>query len=160
MEPTTDRRKLITAIVILLVIAGILAGVVVSAKQEDVASTSPTTSSNSATVDQPTTTTDTSSAAYKDGTYSATGGYNSPGGAEEITISVTLTDGVITETSALSGADNPEAKEHQSDFIAAYKQYVVGKSIDDVSLSRVAGASLTTRGFNNAIEQIQDQAAA
>ena len=37
---------------------------------------------------------------------------------------------------------------------------VVGKSIDEISVSRVAGSSLTSGGFNHAIETIKAEAAA
>jgi hypothetical protein len=37
---------------------------------------------------------------------------------------------------------------------------VVGKSVDEVSLSRVAGSSLTSLGFNNALTQIKEDAKA
>ncbi|WP_447589312.1 hypothetical protein [Microbacterium lacticum] len=37
---------------------------------------------------------------------------------------------------------------------------VVGKDIDDVSVSRVAGSSLTSGGFNDALETIKADARA
>ena len=71
---------------------------------------------------------------------------------------MTLKDGAVTETSATSGAIDDEGKEYQSDFIAGYKQQVVGKKVDTISLSRVSGSSLTSQGFNNALKQIETQA--
>jgi hypothetical protein len=69
-----------------------------------------------------------------------------------------LQNGVITGTSATGGANDPEASQYQSQFISGYKSLVVGKSIDSVSLSRVSGSSLTSQGFNNALQQIKNQA--
>jgi hypothetical protein len=37
---------------------------------------------------------------------------------------------------------------------------VVGKSLDDIKVSKVAGSSLTSGGFNKAIEQIKTDATA
>lgn len=101
--------------------------------------------------------TDTSS--YKDGTYKATGSYLSPGGRESIELTVTIKDGVITGTSVKNNATDREAKDHQELFSGHYKELIVGKKISDVeSLSRVAGSSLTSNGFNNALDQIKDDA--
>jgi hypothetical protein len=45
-------------------------------------------------------------------------------------------------------------------FIGGIADEVVGKDIDEISVSRVAGSSLTSGGFNDAIEQIKAEAAA
>jgi len=107
-----------------------------------------------------TSTVSTSATSFKDGTYSATGSYNSPGGTETIDVTVILTKNVITSVSATPHATVQEAAEYQQDFIAGYKPLVVGKKINDVSLTRVSGSSLTPLGFNDAIEQIESKAAA
>ena len=73
---------------------------------------------------------------------------------------MTLKNGVITDTSATKGATDPEAEEYQNRFIKNYKNLVVGKSISNLSLSRVSGSSLTSIGFNDAIDQIKSQAKA
>jgi uncharacterized protein YpmS len=65
-----------------------------------------------------------------------------------------------TTASSSSGANDPEAREYQSMFISGYKQQVVGKRISDISLSRVSGSSLTSQGFNSAIQKIESQAKA
>ena len=65
---------------------------------------------------------------------------------------------VISTTSAKPGASNRESAAYEADFIDAYPVYVIGKNISTLNLSRVAGASLTSRGFNNAISKIRVQA--
>lgn len=97
---------------------------------------------------------------YKDGSYSATGSYSTPNGQESIDLTVTIKDGVITSTSLVQNARSGEAKEYQAEFASGYKDLVVGKNVNDVSLSRVAGSSLTSNGFNRALNQIKDDAAA
>lgn len=98
---------------------------------------------------------------YENGTYSATGGYLSPGGRESIELSVTVKDGVISDTSIKNNATTPDSKVHQELFSGHYKELIVGKKLGEVeSLSRVAGSSLTSNGFNNALNQIKDDARA
>lgn len=111
-------------------------------------------STNSATG----TTTTTTSSAYADGTYSATATYISPGGKDSLPVTLTLVDGVITEASVENGGSNPASQQWQTAFASNFKALVVGKNIDDVNLSKVAGASLTTKGFNDALAQIKAQA--
>lgn len=96
---------------------------------------------------------------YKDGTYDAIGNYISPGGDEQIDVSLTLKDGVINDINVTSLATRPTSKEKQGQFISGYKSMVVGKNIDDVSLTVVSGSSLTSTGFNDALNKIKAQAA-
>ena len=149
-----SKRKLLTTLAVLIVIVAIVAAAI-ALKPDDSKSDTSTPNSSTGTTDA---SSSDSNASYKDGTYTQTGGYNSPGGAEQIAITVTLQNGVITDTSAVSKANDSEAKQFQSKFIGAYKDLVVGKNIDDVQLSRVSGSSLTSEGFNNAIEQIKADA--
>lgn len=103
--------------------------------------------------------TDTST--YEDGTYNATGSYISPGGKESIELSVTVKDGAIVETSMKNRATDGEAEEYQQLFADHYKSLIVGKKLSEVaSLSRVAGSSLTSSGFNDALDQIKNDARA
>lgn len=111
-----------------------------------------------AVTDPSTSTESTDTSTYKDGTYSATGSYISPGGRESIGLTVTIKDGVITDTSIVNKATETEAEQHQKLFSNNYKILIVGKKIGDVSLSRVAGSSLTSNGFNNALNHIKDDA--
>ena len=96
---------------------------------------------------------------YKDGTYSATGSYMSPGGEDQLGVSVTLKDDIITSASVTNMANDGRSQRYQDMFISGYKQYVIGKNIADVSLSKVSGSSITPGGFNDALAQIKSQAA-
>lgn len=102
-------------------------------------------------------TTETASA-YKDGTYSADGNYVSPGGQEELGVTLTITNGIVTDSQVEVKATRPMSKERQTDFATHYKAEVVGKNIDELSLSRVSGSSLSPKGFNDAVEKIKSQA--
>jgi uncharacterized protein with FMN-binding domain len=159
MEPaqTNTKKKIIAGLVVLMAIALLAIGGKVLTSKDDVpqdtaqvsSDTAATTSSDSSS---------TSSSVYKNGTYTATGNYTSPGGNESISLSVTLQGDIITDSSVQEGATDPEAREYQEDFISGYKAFVTGKNISSVRLSRVSGSSLTSGGFNRALDEIKQQA--
>ncbi|MFZ1249977.1 MAG: hypothetical protein WAR37_00795 [Candidatus Microsaccharimonas sp.] len=95
---------------------------------------------------------------YKNGSYSAVGTYPTQGGRESIDVTITISNEIIQDTSIVQNAITPQAKEYQGRFASAYKESVIGKRIDEVSLSRVAGSSLTSIGFNKALTQIKSDA--
>lgn len=95
---------------------------------------------------------------YKDGTYSAQGDYNSPGGPDSIGVTLTLKNDLITSVSATPNPGDRMSARYQDMFIASYKQYVVGKDISTLSLSKISGSSLTPIGFNDALAKIKSQA--
>ncbi|MGB4758809.1 MAG: hypothetical protein WBP26_02015 [Candidatus Saccharimonadales bacterium] len=164
----------VTSGIVALVVTALLVGGVVYAKNanktEDAAvnpaeTTSQTTSTESnqeATITDPsaTATEETASSTYQDGTYSASGTYSTPGGQESVIVSVTLKDNVVTATSATGSGKDRDSRQYQSRFINGYKTLVVGKKISDIQLSQVSGSSLTSSGFNKALDQIEQQAAA
>jgi len=92
---------------------------------------------------------------YKNGSYNVTATYNSPAGAETFGLQIELANNIITSAVMTPMATNPISKQLQDGFEKAYKTLVVGKSIDDVKLDKVSGASLTTKGFNDGIEKIK-----
>ena len=97
---------------------------------------------------------------YKNGMFSAAGEYQAPSGKEEINVSLTLRNGVITDATYAGTAMQGRSKMMQEAFGAGYKQLVVGKSIDSLSLDVVNGSSLTPMGFMDAVKKIRMEAAA
>jgi len=173
MEQQSRKKELIAALVVLLVVAGVVTAVVLKNKKSDTsaskdnsAATTLAESTGSGTNDTQTPATDTpatesastNTSGFKDGTYTATGNYSTPEDTESITVKVTLKDGNITDTSATASMKTEEAKEYAGQFIANYKPLVVGKNISSIKLSRVSGSSLTSQGFNRAIDEIETQA--
>lgn len=96
---------------------------------------------------------------YADGTYSATGDYQSPGGQEEIEVDLTLEGGSVAAVTVTPQATGGQAAQYQEQFASGIADEVVGKSIDELDVSRVAGSSLTSGGFNAAVDQIKSDAA-
>ena len=101
-----------------------------------------------------------SASVYRNGTYSATGSYMSPGGYDQLGVSVTLQNDIITAATVTNMAGDGRSSRYQNAFISGYKPYVIGQNIASVNLSRVSGASLTPQGFNDALSQIMSQAKA
>jgi len=97
---------------------------------------------------------------YTDGTYTAEGTYSTPETVETISVTVSLEGGVVTSVDVEGDPQKAESKQYQGQFIGGISDEVVGKSIDDISVSRVAGSSLTSGGFNEAIDAIKAEAAA
>jgi uncharacterized protein with FMN-binding domain len=122
--------------------------------------TSAVSASTSTPVTTTVTTTTTSTQEYKDGTYSATGSYLSPGGDEKIGVTLTLKDDLITNASVTPEPVSPEGKRYQTIFQSNFQPLVVGKNISDVKLTKVSGSSLTSQGFNEALATIETQAKA
>lgn len=95
---------------------------------------------------------------YSDGTYTEDGSYLSPAGEQKVTVKVTLADDKITAITVTPHATDPTAKGYQAMFVQGIASIVVGKEIDQLSVSRVAGSSLTSGGFNKAIDAIKADA--
>lgn len=96
---------------------------------------------------------------YKDGSYEVVGMYTSPGGEEELGVELTLVNNIITDSEVTVKATRPISVKMQNDFAQHYKTLVVGKSIDEVALTKVSGSSLTPKGFNDALEKVKVEAA-
>lgn len=94
-------------------------------------------------------------AGYADGSYEAEGSYSNPGGESTVKVGLTITDGTISEVTVTPEATNGTSKQYQEQFAGGIAAEVVGKSLDDLDVSKVAGSSLTSTGFNDAIDQIK-----
>ena len=101
----------------------------------------------------------TGSGSYADGTYTADGSYATPESVETINVTVTLENDVITDVTVTGDPQKRESEQYQGQFIGGIADVVVGEDIDDIQVSRVAGSSLTSGGFNKAIQTIKSDAA-
>ncbi len=95
---------------------------------------------------------------YEDGTYTAEGSYQTPETVETVSVTLTLEDSVITEVEMSGDPQAPETERFQGQFIDGIADEVVGKHLDELDVDRVAGSSLTSGGFNQAIDAIKEQA--
>ena len=97
---------------------------------------------------------------YADGTYTAEGAYNTPETVEKVEVTLTLADGAVTDVTVSGDPQAPESKRFQGQFIDGISDVVVGKKLEELQVDRVAGSSLTSGGFNQAVDAIKEEAAA
>lgn len=172
-RPSNTKQKALAGTVVVASIVLITGGVhayehrKVSQSDTTVQVSSASTPSHAPAIPTPTPT-DTSSSSmptatssgYKDGTYTASSDYFVPDGDESIKVTLTVKGGVVTDSQIANSESDPESASYQEDFASSYKGYVVGKKLNTIQLSYVAGASDTTQGFNNALTKIESQAQA
>ena len=76
-----------------------------------------------------------------------------------IALTLTVSDNIITDAHiAYDGLNEGYSTPGQERFDAEYKEEVIGKNIREVSLSRVGGASLTSKSFNEAVDKMLEKA--
>lgn len=97
---------------------------------------------------------------YADGDYTQTGSYQSPAGEEEVGVTLTLEADVVTAVTVEPMPDNPTTEQYQGRFAGGISDAIVGQKLDDLAVDKVAGSSLTSGGFNEAVEQIKSEAQA
>jgi uncharacterized protein with FMN-binding domain len=146
MRPSV--RKSVYAGVAGLSLAGAVAGCAPSAGSSTAATTPSTGASTTAA----------GGTEYKDGTYSADGTYVSPNGTETVGVQLTLAAGTVTDVQITQHPSNPNTRKFQGEFAGGIAAQVVGRNIDELNVSKVAGSSLTSGGFNKALEQIKSEA--
>lgn len=161
MRPSV--RKSVFAGIAGLSLAGTVAGCAPSATQDTPATTgnsSPATSAAPSTTSPSGTSSSlaSSGSVYQDGTYSADGTYVSPNGTETVGVELTLASGNVTAVNITQHPSNPNTRKFQGEFAGGIAAQIVGKSIDELSVSKVAGSSLTSGGFNQALEKIKAEA--
>jgi uncharacterized protein with FMN-binding domain len=138
---------------------GTVAGCAPSAQAP--AAQSSAASTGSATSSAPIASTGASTSAasgYKDGTYSADGNYVSPNGTETVGVELTLAGGTVSDVNITQHPSNPNTRKFQGEFAGGIKAQIVGKKLDELNVSKVAGSSLTSGGFNEAVEKIKSEA--
>ena len=151
-----DKNKAAVAILGGLALVGALAGC------SSPAPTAPDSGTDSGSDSSTDSGTDSSAATgtYTDGTYTESATYQAPSGTETVDVTLTLADNVITAVEVAGHATDPQAKEHQGEFADGIAGVVVGKNIDDIQVDKVGGSSLTSGGFNTAVDAIKADAAA
>ena len=149
---TLDKNKTAVALLGGLALVGALAGC--STTPADTPTEEATTPADSTE-----TAPDAGASTYTDGTYTESGSYQTPNGTESVEVTLTLADDVITAVEVTGSGGSRDTQEYQGQFIDGIDAVVVGKNIDDISVSKVAGSSLTSGGFNQAVEAIRADAA-
>lgn len=93
---------------------------------------------------------------YRDGSYTASQTYKVPGNqSNTLTAIIEIEKDTIVNVSTSSSHDS-SSEEYNLDFEAGIEKEIVGKKIDNLLLSVVGGASLTSEAFNLVIGKIKD----
>ncbi|MGJ9412625.1 FMN-binding protein [Aeromicrobium sp. CF4.19] len=96
---------------------------------------------------------------YEDGTYEASGSYSNPSGTSEVSVELTLEGNAVTDITVTPEASGTSGQ-FQGQFAGGIADEVVGKDLDELDVSKVAGSSLTSGGFNSALDDIKADASA
>lgn len=156
MQEARKPNAAVVAVIVVVLLAAVAGGTVYLLNRQNETGERQTDTTESQTSEAPS----SNAASYKDGTYKATGSYLSPGGEESVDVEITLKSSVIESATVTPHPASATSTQYQGEFVDNFKPLVVGKDINEVKLSRVAGSSLTSGGFNEAIEKIKDDAAA
>lgn len=99
---------------------------------------------------------------FTPGEYEAIGTYLSPDGqTQSVEVEVEIAaDGTITDLDVDGRAESGNSEQYQGKFESGIDQLVVGRRITELQIDKVAGSSLTSGGFNDAIGQIIERARA
>lgn len=128
----------------------IAAGIVLVANSQKTSSGSSSNSNSSISV---------ASGTYKDGTYTASGSYNTPESVESVDVTITLKNNLIISVSTSTNGKDRESRQYMNLFKQGISAVVNGKTLDKATVSgSVNGSSLTGAGFNQALKKIADQA--
>jgi hypothetical protein len=95
---------------------------------------------------------------YTDGTYTESGSYQAPSGTESVSVTITLAANTVTAVTVVGDGQNSNTALYQEMFASGIGAEVVGKNIDDLKVAKVAGSSLTSGGFNDALATIKADA--
>lgn len=97
-------------------------------------------------------------ASYRDGVYQANGPYQSPNGSENIIVVIELANDIVTDVDITVNPNNPTTANYQGQFADGIGDLVVGEDIDSLNVTVVAGSSLTSNGFREALTAIKADA--
>ena len=97
-------------------------------------------------------------ASYGDGSFQASGSYESPNGRESIVVVIELTDDIVTDVAIETTPTNPTTANYQGQFASGIGALVIGQDIDSLDVTVVAGSSLTSGGFREALTAIKADA--
>lgn len=102
-----------------------------------------------------------SSGEYTDGTYTAEGSYLTPEASlESVKVTMTLEGGIVADVEVEGEPVARESQQYQGQFISGIEDVVEGVALDELNVDVVSGSSLTSGGFNDAVENIKQQAQA
>jgi len=150
--------KIIAGVVVLLAVACFAYWIKSPQASPEVAAQNPPTEENKLPEEQNQNPAPPTGSSYKDGTYNVVEDYISPGGKDSLGVSITLKGGNISAVTVKNMAGDRTSEGYQNKFISGINSAVTGKSIADLKIGVVSGASLASGAFNKALVDIKAQA--
>jgi hypothetical protein len=96
---------------------------------------------------------------YADGSYTQSASYQSPAGAESLSVTLTLEDDEISAVSIGVNGISDVSEGYQNLFAGEIGNIVVGKNLEELdAVGAVMGSSLSPGGFNQAVAAIKTAA--
>lgn len=101
----------------------------------------------------------TRTSVYQEGEYTGTGSYQSPAAIENVVVKVRIKADKIEDIDLTSDTQVETSKKYQGLFLQGLKQEVIGKDLAELGeFSKLNGSSLTSKGFNEALQKIKEEA--
>lgn len=95
---------------------------------------------------------------YMNGIYTVLQKYTVEGKQDSITVQLTIQNDYASDLTDTYTYSSTKSKSYQDSFESKIRSLIVGKAINNISVSRVGGASVTTDAFNQAFSQIKNNA--
>ena len=147
-------RGLIAVAVLVIVIGAIIVFSEEDSQESNIASSS--SSAAEASLPEPSPQVE-GPGSFEDGSFETTTTYISPGGPAEMNIALTLEGDVVQSISVTSLEGNPTSQDYKERFANEVISFVTGVNLDEADVDTIAGASLTSRGFNEALDVIRSK---
>ena len=97
-------------------------------------------------------------ASYRDGRFQSDGAYESPAGNESIIVVIELKDDIVTDVEIGLYPTSATSSTYQDLFASGIGDLVIGRDLDAIDVTVVAGSSLTSFGFRAALSAIKAEA--
>lgn len=122
-----------------------------------VVGTETTTTNNPNTSGSPNTSTVTK-LTFKDGSYEVSLDYQVPRGTNNMKATITIKDDIVTEVTTVNTVASPKSEEYTKPFSEQISGVVVGKKLSEAKITKIAGASGTSKAFNDILDQVIEKA--
>ena len=76
---------------------------------------------------------------------------------ESMKVNILINGSTIADLQLSQFPGSQDSKKYQDAFAAEIESYVVGKNINEIQVSRIAGASYTTDAFMQALDKMKSQ---
>lgn len=95
---------------------------------------------------------------FKDGSYEVSLDYQVPRGTNNMKATITIKDDIITEVATVNTVASAKSEEYTKPFSEQISAEVVGKKLSEAKITKIAGASGTSKAFDDILDQVIEKA--